>query len=90
MKQIVLALIVPLLVAGTTPTFAAKSDCDSGYKDFITKMSPYVDNVSGDELAGYIRKALGAYDSCTAGDSSLTPHGVWDGIIAEMQAKKKN
>jgi hypothetical protein len=90
MKKIVVSVIVSFLLAGATPTFAAKSDCDAGYKDFITKMSPYVDNVSSDELAGYVRKALGAYDSCTAGDSSITPHGVWDEILADMQAKKKN
>lgn len=89
MNKIMLSLAGILIVGSMTPVLAAKSDCDAGYRDFVKKMSPYVDNVSGDELAGYVRKALGAYDSCTAGDSSITPHGVWDEILAEMQNKKK-
>ena len=49
-------------------------------------MSSHVSNMSGDELAGYIRKGLGAYDACMAGDA-LSPHGVWDGILADMGKK---
>ena len=81
-----IALIAALLVAGITPAFA-KEDCNGGYKDFVSKMSTYVNKMSGDEIAGYIRKGLGAYDSCMAGDNSITPHGVWDGILADMGKK---
>ena len=80
-----IALIAALLVAGVTPAFA-KEDCNGGYKDFLVKMSSHFSNMSGDELAGYIRKGLGAYDACMAGDA-LSPHGVWDGILADMGKK---
>ena len=77
-----IALIAALLVAGITPAFA-KEDCNAGYKDFIGKMSSHMSNVSGNELAEYVRKSLGAYDSCMAGDS-FSPHGVWDQIPSDM------
>ena len=87
MKRIAIAALAAALLAGMSPTFAATSDCGTGYKDFVGKMSTYVNKMSGDELAGYIRKGLGAYDSCMAGDNSITPHGVWDGILADMGKK---
>ena len=31
-------------------------------------------------------RSLGAYDACMAGDS-FSPHGVWDGILADMGKK---
>jgi hypothetical protein len=80
-----IALIAALLVAGVTPAFA-KEDCNGGYKDFLTKMSSHFSNMSGDDLAGYIRKGLGAYDSCMSGDA-FSPHGVWDQILADMGKK---
>jgi hypothetical protein len=80
-----LALIAALLVVGITPAFA-KEDCNAGYKDFVGKMSSHMSNVSGDQLAEYVRKSLGAYDSCMAGDS-FSPHGVWDQILADMGKK---
>jgi len=80
-----LALIAALLVAGVTPAFA-KEDCNAGYKDFIGKMSSHMSNVSGNELAEYVRKSLDAYDSCMAGDN-FSPHGVWDQILADMGKK---
>ena len=87
MTKFALSMIAATLLAGVAPAFAATSDCGTGYKDFVGKMSTYVNKMSGDELAGYIRKGLGAYDSCMAGDNSITPHGVWDGILAEMGKK---
>ena len=42
--------------------------------------------MSGYELADVVRKSLDAYNSCKAGDD-FSPHGVWDKIIADMQAK---
>ena len=87
MKRIAIAALAAALLSGMSPAFAANSDCGTGYKDFVGKMSTYVNKMSGDELAGYIRKGLGAYDSCMAGDNSITPHGVWDGILADMGKK---
>jgi hypothetical protein len=50
------------------------------------KMSVLINKMSGYELADVVRKSLDAYDSCKAGDG-FSPHGVWDQIEAEMQAK---
>jgi hypothetical protein len=85
MKKIATAAIAAALLFGVTPAFA-KQDCDSGYKDFLGKMSIYVNKMSGYELADAVRKSLDAYNSCTAGDS-FSPHGVWDQILADMKAK---
>ena len=86
MPKIALPMVAALLVASMSPAFAAASDCATGYKDFVGKMSTYANKMSGDELAGYIRKGLGAYDSCMAGDA-FSPHGVWDQILADMGKK---
>ncbi len=85
MKKIAMAAIATALLIGVTPAFA-KQDCDAGYKNFLGKMSVYVDKMSGYELADAVRKSLDAYNSCTAGDS-FSPHGVWDQILADMKAK---
>ena len=82
MKRIALSVVGALLLAGATPAFA-KEDCSAGYKDFLTKMSTHISRMSGNELAEYVKKSLGAYDSCMAGDS-FSPHGVWDQILADM------
>jgi hypothetical protein len=73
------------LFAGATPALA-KTDCDGGFKNFMGKMSIYVDKTSGDELADAIRKSLDAYNSCKAGDN-FSPRGVWDQIITDMKTK---
>ena len=39
--------------------------------------------MSGSEIADYVRKGLGAYDSCIAGDN-FSPHGVWDKLLSDM------
>jgi len=85
MKRNAIAALAAALLAGVSPAFA-KEDCNAGYKDFVGKMSTYVNKMSGDELAGYIRKGLGAYESCMAGDA-FSPHGVWDQILADMGRK---
>ena len=85
MKRTALSIVGALLLFGVTPAFA-KEDCNAGYKDFLGKMSTHISKMSGDELASYIRKSLGAYDSCMAGDS-FSPHGVWDQILADMGKK---
>ena len=85
MKRIAIAALAAALLAGVTPAFA-KEDCNGGYKDFVTKMSSHFSNMSGDEIAGYIRKGLQGYDSCMAGDN-FSPHGVWDQILADMGKK---
>ena len=82
MKRIALSVVGALLLVGATPAFA-KEDCNAGYKDFLAKMSTHISKMSGNELAEYVKKSLGAYDSCMAGDS-FSPHGVWDQILADM------
>ena len=61
MKRIAIAALAAGLLASFTPAFA-KEDCNAGYKDFVGKMSSHVSNVSGDQLAEYVRKSLGAYE----------------------------
>jgi hypothetical protein len=85
MTKLAIATLTAALLAGVAPVLA-KEDCNAGYKDFVGKMSSHMSNVSGDQLAEYVRKSLGAYDSCMAGDS-FSPHGVWDQILADMGKK---
>jgi hypothetical protein len=84
MTKLIAALAVAVM-ATAAPAFA-KTDCDDGFKGHMAKMSIYVNKMSGYELADAVRKSLDAYNSCKAGDS-FSPHGVWDQIIADMQAK---
>jgi hypothetical protein len=86
MKRISFAILASTLVAVASPAFAAKTDCDAGYKTFLSKMTIYVDKMSGYELADAVRKSLDAYNSCSAGDN-FSPHGVWDQILADMKTK---
>jgi hypothetical protein len=85
MNKIAIAALAAALIVGVSPA-VAKTDCDAGYKDFLGKMSIYVNKMSGYELADAVRKSLDAYNSCTAGDS-FSPHGVWDQILADMKSK---
>lgn len=85
MKKLAISAVAIALLAGAAPAFA-KSDCDAGYKNFLGKMSIYVNKMSGYELADAVRKSLDAYNSCAAGDS-FSPHGVWDQILADMKTK---
>ena len=77
--------LLAIFAAVASPAFA-KEDCDAGFKAHMGKMTIYVDKMSGYELADAVRKSLDAYNSCKAGDD-FSPHGVWDKIIADMQAK---
>ncbi len=70
-----------------TPAIAAE-DCAGGYKTFMGKISTFIPNVSGGDLASAVKKRLAAYDSCQAGDS-FSPKGVWDQIEKDMAAKAK-
>lgn len=85
MKLLSAAALIATIAAFGTPAIA-KEDCDGGFKSHMTKMTIYVDKMSGYELADAVRKSLDAYNSCKAGDS-FSPHGVWDQIIADMKAK---
>lgn len=86
--KIMLAAIATALIATAAPAFA-KTDCDGGFKSHMSKMSIYIDKMSGYDLADAVRKSLDAYNSCKAGDD-FSPHGVWDKVIADMQAKSGN
>jgi hypothetical protein len=86
MKSITFAIVASALAAFSVPAFVAKTDCDAGYKKFLSGMSVYVDKMTGYELADAVRKSLDAYNSCSAGDN-FSPHGVWDQILADMKTK---
>lgn len=85
MKLLPSAVLIALFASFSSPAFAAEN-CDDGFKTHMGKMSIYINKMSGYELADAVRKSLDAYDSCKAGDS-FSPHGVWDQIEADMQAK---
>lgn len=85
MKIIAFLACAVALVTVTGPAFA-KYDCDNGFKNYMAKMSIYIDKTSGYELSDAVRKSLDAYDSCKAGDD-FSPHGVWDKIEQDMAAK---
>jgi hypothetical protein len=85
MTKTSIAALAAVLMVGITPAFA-KEDCDGGFKTHMGKMSIYVDKMSGYELADAVRKSLDAYNSCKAGDN-FSPHGVWDQVLTDMQAK---
>ena len=87
MKSLTLAAAAAALAVFAAPAIA-KEDCDGGFQGHMKKMSIYVDKMSGYELADAVRKSLDAYNSCKAGDT-FSPHGVWDQIIADMEAKAK-
>lgn len=86
MKNISLAILSATLIAASAPAFASKADCDAGYKNFLKKMSTYVDTMTAYDLSEAISKSLTAYNTCSAGDSFSTK-GVWDQIAADMQTK---
>lgn len=87
MKTFFVTALLATTAAFATPAFA-KVDCDGGFKTHLGKMTIYVDKMSGYELADAVRKSLDAYDSCKAGDD-FSPHGIWDKIMQEMEAKSK-
>jgi hypothetical protein len=85
MRYLSIATFAALFATFASPTFAAV-DCDGGFKGHMTKMTIYIDQMSGYELADAVRKSLDAYNACKAGDD-FSPHGVWDKIEADMAAK---
>ena len=87
MSKLMISAFTAALLAGVPPALA-KIGCDAGFKNFMTKMTIYVDDMSSDELADAVRKSLDAYNSCEAGDT-FSPHGVWDQILADMATKSK-
>lgn len=86
MTRLSIVALAAVLAIAASPAYAvSKPDCDNGYKTFLGKMTAG-DFPSGD-IGEAIRRSLKAYDSCNAGDG-LSPHGLWDDILAEMQKKK--
>lgn len=85
MKTMKIAVLAGALSALASPAFA-KTDCDEGFKTHLSKMTIYVDKMSGYELADAVRRSLDVYNSCKAGDN-FSPHGVWDQILADMASK---
>ena len=82
-----------IAIFATSPAFA-KMDCDAEFRAHLSKMSPYLptpdraNTCMGCDLAAALGKSVDAYKACKSGDE-FTPHGVWDQIIADMEAKSK-
>lgn len=87
MSKTVATLAIAFLAATSASAMATES-CQDGYKHFMSKMSIYYDQTTGEDLADAVRKSLDAYASCKAGDG-FSPHGVWDQILADEEAKAK-
>lgn len=87
MNSLKLAAFAAAVAVFAAPAIA-KEDCDGGFQGHMKKMTVYVEKVSANDLSDAIRKSLDAYNSCKAGDS-FSPHGVWDQIVADMEAKSK-
>ena len=80
------ALLAAFAVFGTPAI--AKEDCEAGFKTHMGKMTIFVEKITGGDLASAVQKSLDAYNSCKAGDN-FSPHGVWDQVLADMDAKAK-
>ena len=88
MKKLALAAALTAFAAALSPVSAATPDCYGGYKTFLGKVSPHLSERTDVDLATLMRRGLSVYDACMAGDS-FSPHGVWDQIAADIEAKSK-
>jgi hypothetical protein len=87
MKKISLAAIAVVIAAAATPALAAKPDCYGGYKSFLGKVNPYIGQIDDVDLPTLMRRGLGIYDACNAGDN-YTPNN-WDELVAQMEKSMK-
>jgi hypothetical protein len=83
-----------IVIFAASPAFA-KMDCDAEFRAHMIKMSPYLptsdreNTCMGCQLAELLSRSADAYRACKAGDE-ITPHGVWDKILADAEAQSKS
>jgi hypothetical protein len=87
MKLLPAAALIAAFAAFVTPALA-KEDCEAGFKTHMGKMTVFIEKVTGGDLASAVQKSIDAYNSCKAGDN-FSPHGVWDQVMSDMEAKSK-
>jgi hypothetical protein len=87
MKLLPAAALIAAFAAFSSPALA-KEDCAAGFKTHMGKMTVFIEKITGGDLASAVQKSIDAYNSCMAGDN-FSPHGVWDQVMADMEAKSK-
>lgn len=83
--------IIALLLAAAA--FAADADastnkCAAGYKDFLGKISPFVESGPEGELPGLMRRGLSILDACASGDAFASA-AIWEQLIRDARGKVK-
>lgn len=73
-----------LLAASTAPACASPDKCAAGYKNFLGKLSPFVETGGEDELPRLMRRGLGILDACASGDE-FAPADNWDNLFTEAR-----
>lgn len=82
------AAMAALVFASTAPAHAAAEKCAGGYRDFLSTMSPFVDKMDETEIPVVMRKGIGVFDACTAGDAYAAATS-WDEIVKRVQQHVK-
>jgi hypothetical protein len=84
MRTLIFSTILAAYAASSHSALAY--NCDEGFKGHLEKMQIYINKVEGYTLADALRRSVDGYDSCKAGDN-FSPHGIWDEIEKEIEAK---
>ena len=86
MTRPTLFAIATLVMLGAAPAHA-KMDCNKDFTEFWKRINlDGGQKLDGAKLADVQRNGLRGYDACQAGDD-ITPRGVWDKILADMNKK---
>lgn len=88
MNKFILAALAAITLTGSTAVFAAKRDCDTEYKAFLAQYAKGIEVMSANWLAEAGRKSAEAFSACKAGDE-FGPYGVWQNLVAELEAQTK-
>lgn len=88
MKKIILATLSAFALTASFSAFAAKRDCDTEYKAFLAQYMKGIEIMSANWLAEAGRKSSEAFAACKAGDE-FGPYGVWQNLVAELEAQTK-
>ena len=88
MRKLTLAATAAAILLAGGSAFAAKRDCDTEYKAFLTQYMKGLEYMSANWLAEAGRKSSEAYAACKAGDE-FGPYGVWQNLVAELDEGAK-
>lgn len=77
-------MLLLLLAASTAPAHASTEKCAVGYKNFLGKLSPFVETGGEDELPRLMRRGLDILDACASGDE-FAPADIWEKLLTEAR-----